>query len=358
MGKDSISELFRQRFQGHELPVDPAVWQAVQGRLPEAGNEALQELFRERFSGHEVPVDPGVWQAIGSQLGHPAAAGTAAGGSSGLIGWAAAGLATVLVGGALYLGLKDDATPVASTDTTTPVAEQVMPPTPPTPATEEATSTAGVPARATEPPTAAPVASVPSGAATPPVVSPVPEAANATTAATAPSTPGAQEPARTATEPMETLATVQPAPQPRIDLVEHIIEDMTARSAEQVRSTTAAAPDEERQAPVEMEAEEEVWPEEVAPALPVLFLPNTFTPNGDGVNDTYEVLNAGEFGRIMTRVFDVKNNQLVFSTNTNEPWTGANCTDGYYLVAVEAVTLDGRLVTEGKVVWLNRFTQH
>jgi hypothetical protein len=57
---------------------------------------------------------------------------------------------------------------------------------------------------------------------------------------------------------------------------------------------------------------------------------------------------------VLVKVFAMKNNQLVFSTHSGEAWTGANCEDGMYLVAVEALTPDGRSVTEGKVVWLNR----
>jgi hypothetical protein len=86
---------------------------------------------------------------------------------------------------------------------------------------------------------------------------------------------------------------------------------------------------------------------------PKLFMPNVFTPNNDGINDTYQVVGDG-FAKVLVKVFAMKNNQLVFSTHSGEAWTGANCEDGMYLVAVEALTPDGRSVTEGKVVWLNR----
>lgn len=89
------------------------------------------------------------------------------------------------------------------------------------------------------------------------------------------------------------------------------------------------------------------------PPVPKPFMPNTFTPNNDGINDVYVVPMDG-FTSMLLRVYSMKSNQLVFSTNSGEPWTGSNCEDGWYMVAVEAMTIDGRLVSEGKAVWLNR----
>ncbi len=140
------------------------------------------------------------------------------------------------------------------------------------------------------------------------------------------------------------------------EIVENIITELTTRVTEEVLaeasqrsrlgidSVVNTASSQDTQTPVEVEE-----------ALPKLFLQNVFTPNGDGVNDTYfPVIEADAFERIMMRVYDVRNDRLVFNTTTNEPWSGDGCLDGYYLVAVEAITPDGRLVTQGKVVWLNR----
>ena len=90
-----------------------------------------------------------------------------------------------------------------------------------------------------------------------------------------------------------------------------------------------------------------------ASSLCIPLIPNVFTPNGDGINEAYQV-DCVCCTTIKVRVFSVKSNQLVFSSNANEAWTGANCEDGMYMVAVEATTADGRLVSEGKVVWLTR----
>ena len=88
-------------------------------------------------------------------------------------------------------------------------------------------------------------------------------------------------------------------------------------------------------------------------AVPEIFMANTFTPNGDQINDTYEVSPDG-FAQLQMRVMSMKNDRLVFSTNTGEPWTGEGCEDGMYVVVVEAVTKEGRPVSKAKVVWLTR----
>src|SRR5690606_36287105 len=83
-----------------------------------------------------------------------------------------------------------------------------------------------------------------------------------------------------------------------------------------------------------------------AKPLPDIFMPNAFTPNGDGHNDAYTVDLAG-FRSMKVRIISLQTNDVVFSINTEEEWAwdGRNCGPGPYLVAVEAITEDGRLVT-------------
>jgi len=340
---DELSELFRERFSGHESPVDPSVWQAIQSGLgasaPAVGDDAVEKLFRERFQGHEVPVDPGVWAQVSGQLGQGVAASATTGTALAPLGWAAAGLGVLAIAGAvhLYNGPSDKAEPSSPGSLT---VEQPMPEPEP-----EAI--------------ALPILQTPAGAPVEEVPERVDTEDRARPAAPARPRPAAEE-QRSPTMPPDLSMTDEARRAPEtadaVDgavLVERIIERVT-EEARMVAPRTAPEPLAEPEDDLPEEASE-VLP---AAELPKLFLPNTFTPNGDGINDTYEVLNPGAFERILTRVYAVRSNQLVFSTDQNIPWTGENCPDGYYLVAVEAVTPDGRLVAEGKVVWLNRNTMH
>lgn len=342
--KDSLSHLLRERFEGHEAPVDPATWQVIEARLLTAApaTDAVNELFRERFEEHQVDVDPSAWQAISSQLGHGAAAG---GGFLSGFGWVAAGVAGVVAAGALVWALRAD-----PADSTRPaVAEHVQ--------ETASVKEAAIPAPAVEP------ASAPEQSST---------VAVEEHAATASAQPGNPIPAvviaRSSGNPQrshagETLA--EPVTEPAIEMVRdsnpELVESIISDLAEQVRKDVSdsqrlpnAAPEQgqpaESQAPAPTTAEEPPVREEVK-----LYMPNVFTPNGDVQNETYRIEPKTGWLRTLVRVYSMKTNQLVFSSNSlSDEWTGANCEDGYYLVAVELTTMDERVVSKGQVVWLNR----
>ena len=72
--KGNIEQLFRERFQGHEAPVSPGMWEAIQqqmGATAPAAADGVNELFRERFAEHEVQMDASVWEGISKELGMP-----------------------------------------------------------------------------------------------------------------------------------------------------------------------------------------------------------------------------------------------------------------------------------------------
>ncbi len=346
--KDRLSRLFQERFQGHEAPVDPGTWQAIQGQLttPTTSThpEPTQGKLQSKFAGHEVHVDSAVWQNISTQLGHGVAAGTAGGsGLLGGLGWAAAGVAGLLaVGGLIYmLNNADPAKPVLVEVAPTSITVETPTSVPPSATTatlaasnvgDHSESTAGTAAILTEP---ARLANINADTTTPVSTGAAPN--EPTVAPSAESTPPTEK-------------------RSGVDVVNEIIAQMTTQVQQEVRSNPAstipaATTGQSGSTPPEGNAPNEIVVEPTA--LPELFLPNTFTPNGDGVNDLYKVSTTG-FTHLMVRVYSLKNNQLVFSADGSEPWTGANCEEGMYMVAVEAVTPDGRMVTEGKVVWLNR----
>lgn len=335
--KDSLNHLFRERFQGHEAQVDPATWQVIEARLLTSAppTDPVNELFQERFKEHHVDVDPSVWQGISAQLGHGAAAG---GSLLGGFGWVAAGIAGALVAGALIWSLQEPApqhaVPVlAETEqsVTAPVLPTLAPETAGTPevvvsARHELGTSAVSPDRvshsATDTPSSAPASSMPSSQAADP------EAA-----------PRDSNP----------------------ELVEGIISDLAEQVRREVRETRRN--DMPRDAGTTVAGESNMPPADVAQAKPEpapveeikLFLPNVFTPNGDVQNETYRIEPKTGWLRTLVRVYSMKTNQLVFSTNNlADEWTGANCEDGYYLVAVELTTMDERVVSKGQVVWLNR----
>jgi hypothetical protein len=341
---DPLNELFRARFAEHEAPVPSGAWEAIRTKLSDVavdgGNDPVDALFRERFQGHEMPVDPSVWANIGAQLGHPVAAGTASG-LAGVWGWAAAGVGVLVVAGGLYLN-----------STGTPEVELTASPEPVTPELTTSVDPDPMDKGSVEPTAITSEIGDDAGAAesvvlrTAPSLPAEPSSGNTTVA---PAPERKSMPAPPATAPP--TATPEGAV-----IVENIISELTTRVTEEVLaeaaqrntlSNAATQPEPSATATPESPAEEV--------ALPELYIQNIFTPNGDGVNDTYSaVINPEAFDRVMLRIYDVRNSRLVFSTNNNEPWTGDGYPDGYYMVAVEALTPDGRLVTQGKAIWLNR----
>lgn len=342
--KGNIEQLFRERFQGHETPVDPGMWEAIQqqmGATAPAAADGVNELFRERFAEHEVQMDASVWEGISKELGHaaPAAPG------QGVMGWAAATAGVLVVAAGLwYLGTTDaapKATPSLVINT-----EQINAPTTEQPEAEAAPMVAE--ARTTETavqgspevrPTSTKEATTSKGPVTAPV-RPADASGDATPMDLLPSI--ANSPAT----PPPTVLRTEPA------LVETIIQQITERTVNEVRANPEMGPPPTPETDSEGVGGDQPTPGEQEP-LPELFIPNVFTPNGDIHNNEFQVIGVG-FERIFVKVFALKNNQLVFSTHEGEAWTGANCEDGMYLVAVEAVTTDGRAVTKAKVVWLNR----
>ncbi|MEZ4740066.1 MAG: gliding motility-associated C-terminal domain-containing protein [Flavobacteriales bacterium] len=338
-----MSTLFSERFQGHEAPVDPGVWEGIQQQLAASaaagGEDGLTDLFKERFQGHETAVDPSVWQAVSRQLGHAATAGTT---SAGILGWAAAGTAVVVAGIAGYLFLSDPPAP-GSIASTPAVIEQV-----------EQDNDRGSDVRmertidATSPSTDRTEART--------VPQPVPPASYRPTRTErrdpAP-LPMAPIPATPAKDLRPALDPVDQRAQEGSARVESIIQELTNEVEKNVKARPAAVSSEVTLIePIQQNPDLSIAAEELGP-LPELYIPNTFTPNGDGINDTYMV-NMAEFSSLLLRVYSISSDRLVFSTNSGEPWNGEGCADGMYMVAVEAVTKDGRTVSEGKVVWLTR----
>lgn len=366
MGNDLLKELFQERFHGHEAPVDAGVWEAIASRLPQAlpaddGGEGLRDLLQERFDGHEAHVDPGVWEAIGQQLGHGATVGSGAAGMlSGATGWVAGGLAAVLLAGGLYLAMDgpvEEQPHQEMAEMSVPAAESMEA------ATEEAPSPAAGPE--TQPQAQTTPATPPTTTSTNTTVTTAPTTATPPAATDARSADGMERPTQGPEERLSPVQTTLERQQeaPGAALVNAIITDLTQRVEDQPEQVVAPAPPARAARDAEDHAHEDhAEPEEAQAFMPItLFMPNVFTPDGDGVNEQYVIEGEG-FDHITIKVFSAQNNRLVFSADRLMPWdgtdmqTGQPCPDGYYMVAVEARGLDGRTVPQGKVVWLNRNT--
>jgi gliding motility-associated-like protein len=85
-----------------------------------------------------------------------------------------------------------------------------------------------------------------------------------------------------------------------------------------------------------------------------LYAPTAFTPNGDGLNDTFSV--GGQFiVKMELRIFD-RWGTLVYASQKNEPWNGTRegkpLTDGAYVWKVDITDLAGRTFSNTGTVGL------
>lgn len=63
-------------------------------------------------------------------------------------------------------------------------------------------------------------------------------------------------------------------------------------------------------------------------------IPNVFTPNGDGINDNFEIIGIGQFDRVEILVFNRWGNEVYRNSNYKNNWNGLNLNIGtyYYII--------------------------
>ncbi|MBK6626749.1 MAG: gliding motility-associated C-terminal domain-containing protein [Flavobacteriales bacterium] len=344
---DLVSDLLRERFSGHEAEVDPGVWDAIEHQVTLA--DPVNSLLRDRFNGHEVPVPTAAWTAIEGQLGHGAAA---ASGSS-LLGWVAGGAAALLVAGGLYLAAESPSAPDAERTAVT-----LQAPVTPTdaPATTTQDGAAGTTTGSTAPAeTAAQRPEAPATTTAPQADRARPEASTRPDDARmhdlhAASTPERSEgntgavaahpevqadvPSPAGTQP---IATFTSEPEGR-QVVQEVLRELNRGEDRPAQPETPV-----QEEPV---AEPEPSPLNEAVAEPVLFIPNVFTPNGDGENEQW-VPQGSHYQRVAVRIFSGATGALVFTSNDLRAWDGNDlqghpCPSGTYLYAIEVEDLAGK----------------
>lgn len=77
----------------------------------------------------------------------------------------------------------------------------------------------------------------------------------------------------------------------------------------------------------------------VLPEQPDFFIPNTFTPNGDGRNDQFAPIYGNTYTGYVMQVYD-RWGQLVVERNNNS-WDGADNPEGVYVYVIKAKTTSG-----------------
>lgn len=345
-GTEDLNELFRAHFQGHEMPVDPGVWQGIAGKLQLAspGGDGVGELFRERFAEHAMEVDPSVWQGISAQLGHGVAATGAAAGTQGAL-WGSGIAAALVITGLAYWytgeapATQEQGTLVERTQET-PDKGPNEPRNAALPLVVDAAPTDATPNAVQE----EPLATRPQNSRTDVMSGPV----------DAPSRE-AEVPER-GTEVPEVIEPKGIATGPHYDDVERILQQAV------VETVVHPTPKDPERIPQAGEGVQEAAMEQPsAGAGYTLFIPNVFSPNSDNLNDELRPEGEGldQFQRVIVRIYSASTDQLVFSANSLESWDGRDpsgqlCPDGYYFYALEAIGPDGRTITKGQTVRLFR----
>ncbi|MFT6996923.1 MAG: gliding motility-associated-like protein [Cryomorphaceae bacterium] len=87
-----------------------------------------------------------------------------------------------------------------------------------------------------------------------------------------------------------------------------------------------------------------------------LFVPNSFTPNGDGVNDSYLVIGSGIESFSLT-IINSKGKVIFQTSNINEAWNfegSSNELDNeFYTAIVRAVGIDGKVISASERLTIN-----
>jgi len=94
-------------------------------------------------------------------------------------------------------------------------------------------------------------------------------------------------------------------------------------------------------------------------AVNALNIPNVFTPNGDGNNDTFEIRGLELFAENDIIIVNRWGNEVFKQTNYKNTWTGEGLNEGtyYYILRVKEHAGDEWQIYKGYITLIRAFTR-
>lgn len=87
-----------------------------------------------------------------------------------------------------------------------------------------------------------------------------------------------------------------------------------------------------------------------------LIIPNVFTPDGDGVNDYFEIKRLGTFTKVNLKIYNRWGNLIWYTNNPDEHWDGKEIDNGkeapsgtYFYVYSAVTATNADLKSSGSV---------
>ncbi|WP_316759939.1 gliding motility-associated C-terminal domain-containing protein [Pedobacter aquatilis] len=86
-------------------------------------------------------------------------------------------------------------------------------------------------------------------------------------------------------------------------------------------------------------------------------VPNLFTPNGDGINDVFEIRGLNQYGENQLQIVNRWGNEVFHATNYQNNWTGEGLNEGtyYYLLRVKRIGSNEYEVMKGYITLIRAF---
>jgi len=88
--------------------------------------------------------------------------------------------------------------------------------------------------------------------------------------------------------------------------------------------------------------------------MPDLFIPNVFTPNGDGINDNFRIVGLEAFIENELTVVNNRGKLIYSKKNYNNTWYGEGQPDDIYYYTFRVVSPDGTTITHRGYVYIKR----